>query len=426
MPKAAKTNFAMEEAELKKLEEFNKRKSKALDEQAELLRKEQEIERARGGSEDLDGEKRVSGLITEQFADIIQGLEEDGKFWVFRIDERGRSSQCGAWPVADWPSRMEEIAHDAGGGTFKIQFKTAAGLFVKQTTMTFDPKFYGKKAEAAAGPGDGIMHVLAEMNRSTSQVLEAGRRDMMEMMKTIVTVMAGQKSSGPNYQEIAALGQIFKGDSPAAGGSELLLKGIEMGMKMGEGKEPPSTMDRVIENLAGPAMALLSRVQPRTPAPTAPALPANLPRPIAEPAAPPAPPLPAAPVEAAPDEKALVRENPFYKTYVPKILEAARTGQDVKEWAEYICDMIPALYHPQLLEILQKPDLVEYLGSFEPEARDRAVWITSCRDAVLGLFPPEEVPEPKGGLHMVPAPVDEAGRIVGVVPEAAIQALSGE
>ena len=423
MPKGKrKVSLMLEEAELKKVEDLNRRKKKALEDQAELLRQEREIQDAT--NVDIDGpgdEGRGTEIVSEQFADVISSLEEDGKFWVYRIDEKGRSSQCGTWPVADWPARMEEIAHEAGGGTFKVQFKRANGQQVRQTTVTFDPKFYGKKEEGKSADA-GLFNVLAEMQKNTAAVLESGRRDMMDMMKTIVTVMGNK--SGPNYSEIAALGEIFADKGDKSSSSDVLLKGIELGMKMADGREPPSGLDRLIETMGAPAAQILSRLVAapqvvKRPAPVA------SPKPLAE-IAPPVAAVPAPPPEGdnVPTEDP-IRSNPFYIAFVPKVMAAMKAGDDPKEWAEGICDMIPALYHPELLKIVEKPDLVEFLGSYEPEARNHAVWITKVRDEILALFPPEDgVQAAPGVLKMTSMPVDGNGQPKYEVPAAAVQALT--
>jgi hypothetical protein len=69
--------------------------------------------------------------------------------------------------------------------------------------------------------------------------------------------------------------------------------------------------------------------------------------------------------------------------------------------------------------------LVEFLGSYEPEARNHAVWITKVRDEILALFPPEEgVQAAPGVLKMTPMPVDGNGQPKYEVPAAAVQALT--
>lgn len=419
----AKVNKTMEEAELKSLEDFNRRKKKALEEQADLLRQEKDLERAKTEIDDADpdAEMRATVAISDQLADVLSGLQEDGKFWVFRIDEQGRSYQVGAYPVADWPVRMEEIAHQAGGGTFKIQFKTSDGKFVKQTTQTFDPKFYGKKESDGARADGGIMQAVVEMQRQNTATMEASRRDMLAMMQTMITAMSGKQNSFlSSAQDIAVIGELFKGNKSEGGAIEALKTGIELGMRMGEGKEPPSTLDKVLESIAAPAAGLLERLSaPRPAAPAAPVRPAALPRPVTEPPATAAPPVPAVPVDP-------VKEHPFYRTYVPKILDAAKKGEDPKEWAEYICDMVPAMYHPKLLEIVQKPDLVEFLGSYEIEARDQAVWIVKTRDEILALFPPEDVADnpPKGPMTKAPEGV-QIGDRSGDIPPVLLDAMAG-
>lgn len=413
MTKGKPRNLALEEAELNKIEDLNRRKKKALAEQAELMRAENELEGAEAPPEGTPGE---TAYISEKLASVIEELNDDGKFWVYRLEESGRKFQVGAYPVADWPTRMEEIAHQAGGGTFQVVFKRNNGQNVGQTTQTFDPIFYKRKDVAAPG-GDLAALLMAQSQEARREAAEA-RAQMMELMKTVMTAMSQPRDAGifKSAQDIAAVGALFKGNSsdPIA----VLKTGIELGMQMGEGKEAPSTMDKILETIAAPAAGLLERMN-RAPA----ARPAAMPKPVTDPPAlPPPAPEPVPVVE--PSETELVKMNPFYKTYVPKILGAARKGEDAREWAEYITDMIPALYHPALLEILQKPDLVDYLGTFEPEARNLAAWITSVRNEINALFPPEEIPAGRGVIAMTPAPLKADGTIDGVVPQVVLDALN--
>lgn len=410
MGRKGKPNLAMEEAEVTKIEELNKRRKKALEDQAELVRQEQDLEAARHGEEDPAPEVMP---ISENLASIIDGLDDDGKFWVYRLNDRGQSAMVGNYPLSEWPDRLEEIARKAGGGTFRISFRNARGHPIKQVTQTYDEKFYAEK-EKERDPAGGLMAVLAEMQKNTAAVLESGRRDMMDMMKTLVTVMGG-KQSGPDYKDIAMLGEIFAKGKGGGDAVDVLKTGIELGMKMAEGKEPSSTLDRVLETIAAPAAGLLSKLAENPPVlgrpKASPARPAAAPKPLPEPPAPPAPVMVEAPVDP-------IKVHPFYTTYVPKVLEAAKKKEDPAEWAEYVLDMIPALYHPKLLELIQKPDLVEYLGSYEPDARNCAVWIVTVRDAILKQFDPEEIPPAKGGVFSTPAPAGAE------IPEALAQAMT--
>lgn len=418
MPKT-KRNLALEEAELKKIEDLNRRRKKALEEQAEIERQEQDLEKSRTGDDPAPDMIRGTDFISSRMADALQSLEEDGKFWVFRIDEKGRRSQCGAWPISDWPARMDEIAHEAGGGTFTIQFKKANGEYVGQTTVTFDPKFYNKPAATKDTTQEGIFLLLAEMQKQTAALVENSRRDTLDLLKTLIPAMTANK--GPNYTEIAALGEIFRGGN---GGNpvDTLKTGLELGLRLGEGREPASGMEKLLETLGGPAVAILSKLAaaPRLPAPAAPApspaVPATTPKPLTDPE-PAALPPPAAPVPTA--ETSGVKGHELYKKYVPGILDAARKNESPKEWADAILDLIAPVYHPYMLALLEKPELVEILGSYEPEARNYAPWITAVRDEILKQFEPED----KKNLPPAP-PMNPEAKAPVVVPLAVEQALT--
>lgn len=408
MARKGKANLTVESGEVDKLEELNARRKKALAEAADLLRQEQDLERARNGDAPEQFAPEEGTPVSEELAAVIEGLDDGGKFWVDRIDERGRAAKVGAYPISDWPDRMDDIAKEAGGGTFRISFRNVKGHPVKQTTQTYDPKFYRKADEPRAQGGNGeIVSLVSSMQSSLTQVMEQSRRDSMDLMKTVLTAL-GSKPSGPDYKEIALLGELFSRGKTGGDSAEALMKGIELGMSLKEGQEPSSTADRLLETLGPAAAQLLSRIP--APRPATPARPAALPAPLTDApviAAPAEPAKPAVSVEEA--AKAAVKEHPFYKTYVPKILAAAKAGEDVKEWSETVCDLIPAVYHPKLLDLLQKPDLVEFLGTYEPEARNLAVWITGLRNEINALFPPEEIPGGEGlggsgSLSMTPAP----------------------
>lgn len=424
MPKKAKVNTVLEEAEMSKAEETNRRKKKVLADRAELLRQERELAEAESEEvpEEVSDDLLQVPVLSDQLASIIEGLDDDGKFWVYRMDEKGRSAQVGTYPLADWPDRLEELARELGGGTFRISFRNAKGHPIKQVTQTFDTKAYARKTEGQESSGV-VSLMLAQAQEARREAAEA-RRENSDLMKTILAaLMAPKQENGlfKSAQDVAAIGAMFKSNDKSDP-MEMFKLGMDMALRMSEGKEPSSTLDRVLETVAGPAAALMARMVPANrpaPPPRAPAL-GTVPQPILSA---PEPVKPAAEVPPADP----VKEHPFYKKYVPKILAAAKAGDDPKEWAEYISDLIPAIYHPQLVALMEKPDLVEFLGSYELEARDYAVWIVNVRDAIMGMFPPEEgaekVPIP-GGPGLTPAHVGGDGKLLAPVPQTVLDAMA--
>lgn len=391
MPRKKKENLSMKEAEIKRVEELNKREKKALEERAELIRRTKELEEAENGEEPEPTPEAPEGqgyAMSDRLAEVISQIQDDGKFQVFRIIN-GREQRVGNYSISDFPARLEEIAYECGGGTFKVVFRNGAGQYVQQDTQTFDPLFYKRKDDAPAVDhmSAGLPSILLEMQRQNAEMLNAMRRESMELMKTLLT-----NRSNP-LQEVAALLPLMKSSTSEGALMEVLLKGLALGKEISSG-ESSSMLDKVLETVGRPFAETIAKVA-SNPA----ILKGQTPRPgVVRPGATPKP-LPGSDVPAAPDPSiAKAKSHLFYRLYVPQILSAASKNAPVEAWAEKIADTVPESYHPFLIDIVEKPDLLDFISAYEPDAKTFGDWFTRLAKAVSDLFGPgDEESEDEGG-----------------------------
>lgn len=388
--------LAEKEADLRREAELTKNEKKILDEKAENIRRKKELEAMENpeieqGSgvvvEDWENRPGTSS-VSEQLASIVDELDAGACFHVWRLDNTKRY-KVGRFGIGEWPDRMEEIASVAGGGSFLIQFRTEGNEVVKTITQSFDPSFYRKKAE---NPADGMAAILLQIQQQNSAMMEAMRREQMELMKTLLTTVAAPKDGGflKSAQDIALIGQMFQNKGQGEGAVELLLKGMEIGRGLSEGKEPPSTFDRLVDSIGKPVAEALSKAAgtPALPASAAaPHAPQTPPTPSVRPPAVPTPPIlqtPQVPKETDPMDD--IKSSMAYKLYVPQILAAAKSGASIDEWAERIMGTVPEAYDGVLVDIVSREDVPGFLATFEPTVKDNAEWFNRLAQKIKEAF----------------------------------------
>lgn len=432
MPKKEKPNLALQEAEIKKEEELNRRKAKMLAERAELLRQEKELDAAERGDEETPDPARPFSFADEQFLKVADSLTGGGSIHISRVTGSG-VAKVATFPIVDaqtMEQQVEAIARKFGGGTFLVELRNSDGTYAKQKQVTFDEKAY-------ALPADPGAQVNAAQSQLMTMMMEA-RRESNELLKTLLTALVANKpapSAFSSVQDIAAIAGLFKGQGAGLDQKSMLdmiTKAMTWGRELAEGKTPGEgeTEPNVLKDMVQPFLSILSEVVKKAPAKLpAPPLnrPGTMPRPLTEAPAP-APAVPAAPgAEAAPAAPIYpevsvdpsiqaVRSNFFYKMYVPTLLKAAVEKQDVEDVALDILSTVPTTHHGMLLKLAQSPDVVEYLSKFEPEAANHAEWIKGVVSIIVEeLTADEEEPGEK-----IAAPASAAGNGHGPVPPEAL------
>jgi hypothetical protein len=442
MPKKDKPNLALQEAEIKKEEELNRRKAKMLAERAELLRQEKELDAAEHGGEETPNPARPFSFADEQFLKVVDSLTGGGSIHISRVTGSG-VAKVATFPIVDaqtMEQQVDSIARKYGGGTFLVELRNSDGTYAKQKQVTFDEKAY-------APPADPGAQVNAAQNQLMTLMMES-RRESNELLKTLLTALVANKPQAPvnSVQDIAAIAALFKGQGGGAFDQkstlDMITKAMTWGRELAEGKTPGESdgEPNVLKDMVQPFLAILSEVVKKAPPkpaalPSTLARPGTMPRPLpstpegafapgAVPAVPAAPAEAAAPIysEAVVDPTIeAVRSNFFYKMYVPTLLKAAVEKQDVEDVALDVLSTVPTTHHGVLLKLAQSPDVVEYLAKFEPEARNHAEWIKGVVDIIV-----EELTADEDELgEEIEAPKTAAGNGHGPVPAEALVKKGG-
>lgn len=387
----SRKTITAEETELKKQESVVARKKKVLEEYAEIQQMEYDLGLQEESSSSQTPPNSSGGFPFDfdnpKIAACLEEAADMGTFSVFKM-EGGQESKIGLFPIGDWPSRMESLAHSCNGGTFKIIFRRANGTNAGQITQTFDPKFYGKPQNGNGDGGlqsEGLMKILF-------QTMSDSKKEMVELMKTVLTNQNGNSGMFKTAQDLAVIAQLFKKDS---GGDtkalmEALQLGISLGEKMSSGDNGGSddgiiskVLKSIVEKVGVPAVEkMMQNPQPLS-------VPVSIPKVIEN------NPQTAQPRQGGPvmTDIEKIKSSFFYRLYAPAILEAARKNEDVGEWADKIMDRISEEYDGIVYDLVSRPDVVDYLMLFEPEVKNYAAWFTELTNKILDVYnTPEEVP----------------------------------
>lgn len=392
------------EARADRLEAAMKREEKALKKLAELRARREEMGMeppAVTDSPDFDNGFPPEGpQIPEatRLERILAELGTEGSFEVLRKDGMDWTS-VGIYELSEYPEKLQEIAKECGGGKFQIKFKNEGGQWAGQVTRSFDSKFFAKSSAPAAPATDSTV-VLLEMQKLMMQAQESNKRDLMELMKTMVAANNRPNPLLQSASDVAAMQQAFGGGKssvdPLAMTSAILKAAQEL-KDMTEGKLPVEddadgqkpggdffklVMDGILKAVAGKAAL-------PTPVTASPSVPTVLPMPSGQaptalPAA--APVLPAGPTPAAPSEEVhpLLRfkTHPLVALYAPVLVDFAQKNTDPLLVSEVVMERIPEGFDAIVLDIVGRPDFFEVLCQYDPRLRPHQVW---CSQVVSAL-----------------------------------------
>jgi hypothetical protein len=392
------------DAEAKRLGAAAERKRKALEQMAENQQLEAELLES-GAAADMTPEDMAPSPESPRLVAILSE-SADGSFCVHKID-RGVASKVGQFPITEWPDAMDNVAREAGGGTFRITFRRPDGTTAGQQTQTFDPKFYRARNDAPAGM-DPMMALMIES-------MKESKRDILEMMKMF---MSGGQQGGliKTASDLSAILPLFipkqeKSVDPQTL-MEMLKTGIELGREVkGEAEAPGggSITERIVGHLvnalgkplaAQVAATMLPGMTPGTRAAT--------PKALTDPAAATAPAAPQiTKTEEAPVDPSIlkIKSHFLYKLYAPSILNAARNGDDAKEWAGQILERVPDSWDGMVYDLVSRPDVLEYLALFEPTVNQFQEWFKQLAESIKNSFEPA-APEATASVPEAPAPAE--------------------
>jgi len=149
---------------------------------------------------------------------VLEEINGDGGFTVYFLPRNGEESQIGKYDINDWPERMETIAREKGGGTFKVVFRSGEGHFVGQVTRTFDASAYGN-GRTESGDSLKFLEIMQSREDNHRKEIEGLRlenqRMMLDFQKMMLEMVKSQNNSPlKTADEILAVGKLFKDDRP--------------------------------------------------------------------------------------------------------------------------------------------------------------------------------------------------------------------
>lgn len=381
------------DAELKaqRLQELADAESAAVAQLARTRQQKRELG-LEGAPDDGEEAELPASIGDPRIQQLVDELDDGSKFWVYR-ETGNKRLQVGGFPISEWPDKMESIAHECGGGDFLVAFREADGQLAAKRVLSFDPQFYKKQnAEAQAPTADsGLASVLAKMHEMQMQQNQAMQAQTMEFMKMLLAMNKPTSFIG-GMGDLEAARKLFSNGEKSGGIKETLemfklFRDLQEDMSGGGAPGESGLMrlgTKLIETLGAPIAAQMTAAlnaaqQPpkRAALPHAGKDPDTL--------------TPQAPT-ASPE-----KENPMLtqlKPYLPFLVEAAMTKVDPAAYAAQLMEMLPERYDDELLALVSRVDIVDFLATFEPRVKENASWFWNLAQAVKDEF--EDEPEAAG------------------------------
>lgn len=81
-----------------------------------------------------------------------------------------------------------------------------------------------------------------------------------------------------------------------------------------------------------------------------------------------------------------IKGHPVTKLVAPMLLSTAKSGTSPEDAAQEIADLVPDKYWDVVVQLVNRPDMVQYLAIFEPEVANYGPWFTSVADVLKRDF----------------------------------------
>jgi hypothetical protein len=424
-------------ADADRLEKAAEKKKRALTALAEAEAMEREL-----GMSPSDPEQNDNGqgeMIPEanlsKLERVLAELNGTGSFEVFFLSN-GEEAKLGKFDIEDWPQRMETLARQKGGGTFKIVFREDNGHYAGSTTRTFDSDAYGSGRRSGSDEGGMLtrfMEIMEKRDGEHRREMDAARQEntklmlqnqanMMEMIKSM-----GQGSGiARSAQDIAVLAEVLnKGNKPAASFMSEAKDMISMlQMLKEEASEPTSPWFGVVDKGFKMLMPILEAGVRKMYA----AEPVNVNAPVRHSgtvATGARATLPA-PVPAQAEAPASVSADPHMAAFAANLKGAITQGAEPHAVARFIVDSLPepegdedaSPAEKQLLSAVSDPGIVGKLieadAALAPHIQWLAIFVNEIKEC---LTLPDSLFE--GAEEATQAPSQDGSAEVAATPEVA-------
>lgn len=298
-----------------------------------------------------------------------------------------RGGYCARYTSGDLS--LDTIRETFGGGKYRVRGTDNAGKWVPGASKTIEVMELPRAPQPIAPANTPAMGEIAQLiqamrpsgegNSQTMQLLMGMIQAQGEMFKAIMN------RPEPQHSSLAETLALIKATRPEGGDSavNMLVKGLEMGQKLGGGET--GMLDIAREGLS--ALAPLIAQQAAQPAPQRVLVP-RAPAPVV---ALPAGAAPAAPVsQPVPENNPMLQQLAWLRAQVNTLVIQAMRDRDPELYALVLLDNLPPfITEEQLLERLSAPDAVAQLAALDGRVTAHAAWFEAFRQAILAQFDDE-------------------------------------
>ncbi len=330
---------------------------------------------------------------------ILEDLNLDGSFEVSH-EVGTESRKVGRWPLSDWPQRMETVAHQKGGGTFKILFRDEGGVHKGQVLQTYDKDTYSEGLKPAAN-GDGqlskVLEVMDKQGAAHRAEMSAMQANNQAMLLKIIEISAGKKDEGNTTKDVIEMAKTLqdaKGQPRSAISEVRELLGLMNELRGETEVQDASPVERLIGTALGMAKPLLDGVAANLAA----GAPKGEGNPnLASPAAPSPGPAPAKvlPEIEGPTSTAVTASvSPEVKAYAESLKATIESEMKPGVAAMMATSQIENPEQAQeLLDFARKSSVIEDVIKYDPELEEQRPWLELFFQTITDELtrPPEEV-----------------------------------
>lgn len=306
----------------------------------------------------LDGE--IDAIIAEFGGD---DLDNEWKIHVKKVvPNKGTFAHCFSAVPSELPI-LDRIRDEYGPGDYKVMVYNKNRLRKKPTITIAEPRRKPVTDVIRESKQDlaGVIATLAEQQRETMRMMQtamvqpqAPAADPMAMMSAMMTAMVQMK-------------EFLAPTQPQGNPVELLVKGVELARDIGGGNGEKNINDTLLglaKEFGPPLLAMASQEKQSHP---------QMKPPTGNP-----------PVNPNIQPQAQQQPiDPAFAHQLGMLVQKASTQADPGLYADVICDNADP---QQIADIIQRPDLVEYLGSINPGVLQHREWFEKLKKEILSIL----------------------------------------
>jgi hypothetical protein len=348
------------------------------------------------------------------FESALADLNNRGRFEVYKLSMTGKRVKVGNYGLDEYPERMDSIAQEHGGGSFRILLKDERGQYVCSTTEDYDTKSYGgnKPVTEAAGATsvDRLMERMDAREADHRRDLESMRLENQKLMLMMVEKMSAPRQETSLIDAIKLVKEL-QGDqrSPMDSFREVLelANSVKEETSLAEPEHPlVAAIDKVMKVASPLLTAWVSKVAAPPPASgartaVAKALPASTGKPEAALAVTPSVPgeIPAV-AEGAPTPEPEVVVDPRLKQYAESLFQQVSAGNGFEVVGDTIINLTPDDALDELYTMATHPGFVGQILAAEPRLIPHQAWLAN-----LTTYIKKEMDEAQAENDAAPEPV---------------------